>query len=194
MQIDKQKTPSMCWLGCQVNVVLTYNSTERCFGQRQYSEVREPQSQYFRCLDVLHSGCASIHCCTERFTWRVHLLRASVEMAATFTVGEQIGRGQYGQVYRATFEGSQVAIKRILIDGGGHEYEGMKKMDHPNVLKLLHLEDKDPFRLRLFSRISFRISVHFFKLKFENAGTWSSSCVLVHCPISCPESTKITYL
>ena len=113
----------------------------------------------------------SIHCSTERFTWRVHLLRASVEMAATFTVGEQIGRGQYGQVYRATYEGSQVAIKRILIDGGGHEYEGMKKLDHPNVLKLLHLEDKDPFRLRLFSRISFRISVHFFKLKFENAGT-----------------------
>ena len=58
MQIDKQKTPSGCWLGCQVNVVLTYNSTERCFGQRQYSEVSEPQSQYFRCLDVLHSGCA----------------------------------------------------------------------------------------------------------------------------------------
>ena len=194
MQIDKQKTPSMCWLGCQVNVVLTYNSTERCFGQRQYSEVREPQSQYFRCLDVLHSGCASIHCRTERFTWRVHLLRASVEMAATFTVGEQIGRGQYGQVYRATYGGSQVAIKRILIDGGGHEYEGMKKLDHPNVLKLLHLEDKDPFRLRLFSRISFQISVHFFKLKFENAGTWSSSCVLVHLPMSCPENMTITCL
>jgi serine/threonine protein kinase len=76
-----------------------------------------------------------------------------VEMAATFTVGEQIGRGQYGQVYRATYEGSQVAIKRILIDGVDHEYVGMKKLDHPNVLKLLHLEDKDPFRFRLFSRI-----------------------------------------
>ena len=76
-----------------------------------------------------------------------------MEMASTFTVGEQIGRSQYGQVYRATYDGSQVAIKRILIDGVDHEYVGLKNLDHPNVLKLLHLEDKDPFRFRLFSRI-----------------------------------------
>jgi serine/threonine protein kinase len=70
----------------------------------------------------------------------------SVNMAATFTVDKLIGRGQYGQVYRGTYEYSKVAIKRVLIDGVGEEYEQMKKLDHPNLLNLLHLEDKDPFR------------------------------------------------
>jgi len=74
-------------------------------------------------------------------------------MGATFTVGELIGRGQYGQVYRGTCKGSDVAIKRVLIDGGDREYGEMKKLDHPNVLKLLHLEDKDPFRLIYFLKL-----------------------------------------
>jgi serine/threonine protein kinase len=69
-----------------------------------------------------------------------------VNMAATFTVDKLIGRGQYGQVYRGTCKGSKVAIKRVLIDGEDWEYGEMKKLDHPNLLNLLHLEDKDPFR------------------------------------------------
>jgi serine/threonine protein kinase len=74
-----------------------------------------------------------------------------VEMTASFSVGELIGRGQYGQVYRATYGGSKVAIKRVLIEDW--EYGEMKKLDHPNVLKLLHLEDKDPFRLIYFLKL-----------------------------------------
>jgi serine/threonine protein kinase len=70
----------------------------------------------------------------------------SVIMAATFTVDKLIGRGQYGQVYRGTCKGSDVAIKIVLIDGGDREYGEMKKLDHPNVLTLLHMEDKDPLR------------------------------------------------
>ena len=89
----------------------------------------------------------------------------SVNMAANFAVGEQIGRG-HGQVYRGTCEGSYVAIKRVLIDGGDREYEEMKKLNHPNVLKLLHLEDKDPFRFFDFHKF-----IHFLKLKYKNAGT-----------------------
>ena len=75
-----------------------------------------------------------------------------VNMAATFTVDKLIGRGQYGQVYRGTYEGSKVAIRRVLTDGVDREYEEMKKLNHPNVLKLLHLEDKDPLRFFYFHK------------------------------------------
>ena len=71
-------------------------------------------------------------------------------MATAFTVGELIGRGFFGTVHRGTFEGSEVAIKKMQIlrldQRGPREYESMKQLDHPNVLKLLHWQDDADFR------------------------------------------------
>ena len=77
---------------------------------------------------------------------------------ATFTVGQQIGRGQYSQVFRGKYKDSEVAIKRILMNHLEAEkmdgkYDAWKQLDHPNILKLFHFEEKDPFRFLVFSRI-----------------------------------------
>ena len=77
----------------------------------------------------------------------------SVNMAANFAVGEQIGRGQYGQVYRGTCEGSYVAIKRVLIEGGDREYEEMKKLNL-NLLKTVRRGREPVHQLLILSRRS----------------------------------------
>ena len=71
-------------------------------------------------------------------------------MAKPFTIGELIGTGGFGSVHRGTFEGSPVAIKKVQIiflgQRGPREYESMKLLNHPNVLKLLHWQDDADFR------------------------------------------------
>ena len=71
-----------------------------------------------------------------------------------FTIGEELGGGAFGKVYRGTFNGSEVAIKKVQIEQqkpqrASREYKNMLILNHPNVLKLLHVEDKEEFR---FSR------------------------------------------
>jgi len=70
-----------------------------------------------------------------------------------FTIGEELGVGGFGQVHRGTFNGSEVAIKKIQIvrqteERAARECDVMRMLDHPNVLKLLHVEDKEEFRLK----------------------------------------------
>ncbi len=72
----------------------------------------------------------------------------------TFDKNNKLGKGGYGHVYRGTFSGRDVAIKKVQIDDPtpdrvAREYENMRMLDHPNVLKLLYWEDKGEFR---FSR------------------------------------------
>ncbi|XP_057372415.1 serine/threonine-protein kinase/endoribonuclease ire-1-like [Daphnia carinata] len=71
-----------------------------------------------------------------------------------------LGKGAFGIVYEGSWNGEKVAIKRIdkteflvlneSVDsssgGQQREEENMKKLDHPNVLKLLHLEVDDNFK------------------------------------------------
>ena len=69
---------------------------------------------------------------------------------------KELGRGGFGTVFLGTFEGNNVAVKKIpvsVLDVGvfnnetdlQREIELHKQLDHQNVLKLLHVDDeKDP--------------------------------------------------
>jgi serine/threonine protein kinase len=59
-----------------------------------------------------------------------------------------IGRGCYETVYQGTWMNRKVAVKRIQIENvennkGG---EALQKLDHPNVVKLFHVESDSDFR------------------------------------------------
>ena len=66
-----------------------------------------------------------------------------------FSTDKLIGVGSFGRVFRGTFRGQEVAIKKIELfrlnpeDG---EKDALLKLNHPNVIKLLHWEDKNELR------------------------------------------------
>ena len=59
-----------------------------------------------------------------------------------------IGKGIYGIVFEGTWKGKKVAVKRIQIENveNNKEEEALKKLDHPNVVKLYHVESDSDFR------------------------------------------------
>jgi serine/threonine-protein kinase/endoribonuclease IRE1 len=56
-----------------------------------------------------------------------------------------LGEGGYGSVFQGTFKGREVAVKRVLLNmANDNEEEALRKLDHPNIVKLFHVEcDKD---------------------------------------------------
>jgi serine/threonine protein kinase len=71
--------------------------------------------------------------------------------SSEFTIGEKLGEGGFGLVYRGTFRGIEVAIKMVQIarqkpQRAGREYENMRMLDHPNVLKLLDVKETSEIR------------------------------------------------
>ncbi len=71
--------------------------------------------------------------------------------SSDFTEGEWPGGGAFGHVYRGTFKGSEVAIKKVQIERqtperAAREYEIMRMLDHPNVLKLLDVKETSEIR------------------------------------------------
>ncbi|XP_057373272.1 uncharacterized protein LOC130694143 [Daphnia carinata] len=57
-----------------------------------------------------------------------------------------LGEGGFATVYRGTFGGREVAVKRVLMrDVHKKEEEAMLKLDHPNIVKLFHCEKDENF-------------------------------------------------
>ena len=57
--------------------------------------------------------------------------------------------GRYGTVSEGVWRGKLVAIKRIQlthIASNEREEEALQKLDHPNVIKLLHVASDSTFR------------------------------------------------
>ena len=59
-----------------------------------------------------------------------------------------LGRGGFSHVFAGTYKGKDVAVKRILLLNAGddNEVKVMQQLDHPNIVKLLHVENNDDFR------------------------------------------------
>ena len=62
-----------------------------------------------------------------------------------------LGQGRYGVVFKGNWRKNLVAVKRIqLIDiaNNKQEEEALQRLDHPNVIKLFHVESDTNFRLK----------------------------------------------
>ena len=64
-----------------------------------------------------------------------------------------LGSGGYSFVFAGTHKGKDgsekaVAVKRILLldAANDNEVKVMQQLDHPNIVKLLHVENNDVFR------------------------------------------------
>jgi predicted Ser/Thr protein kinase len=59
-----------------------------------------------------------------------------------------LGKGPYGTVFEGEWNGKKVAVKRIEKTKceNNKEDEALQKLDHPNVVKLYHVESDSDFR------------------------------------------------
>ena len=60
-----------------------------------------------------------------------------------------LGKGGFGTVFEGVWCEKLVAIKRIPLSdlaSNEREEEALQKLDHPNVIKLLHVENDPMFR------------------------------------------------
>jgi serine/threonine protein kinase len=65
----------------------------------------------------------------------------------------QIGEGGFGSVFTGTFNGENVAVKRVLLidvnDVKNRELENnvkLSRLNHPNIVQFKHYEQDDDFR------------------------------------------------
>jgi serine/threonine-protein kinase/endoribonuclease IRE1 len=69
------------------------------------------------------------------------------KMSQIFDLKNKLGEGRYGIVCKGSWDGKTVAIKRIQLHHCcNQEEEAMKKLDHPNVIKIFHAESDEHFR------------------------------------------------
>jgi hypothetical protein len=52
-----------------------------------------------------------------------------------------LGEGGYGSVFPGKYQGSKVAVKRVLLIGANGANQ-----DHPNIVKCFHYETDDNFK------------------------------------------------
>jgi hypothetical protein len=67
-----------------------------------------------------------------------------------FKLKNQICLGEVGyddKVFPGTFKGRAVAFKRVaLLDAKDNKEDALKKLNHPNIVKLIHVETVVNFR------------------------------------------------
>jgi serine/threonine protein kinase len=79
----------------------------------------------------------------------------------TFDRQKVLGVGGFGTVYQGVWGETKVAVKRFLIgDAASNEQEekALKMLDHPNVIKLFHVEEDQDFKY-LKNSNSFQIRI-----------------------------------
>jgi serine/threonine-protein kinase/endoribonuclease IRE1 len=62
---------------------------------------------------------------------------------------KKLGEGGFGVVFQDVWRGIPVAVKRIKlgdIESNGREEDALDKLDHPNVVKLFHVESDSVFK------------------------------------------------
>ncbi|XP_045030675.1 uncharacterized protein LOC123473656 [Daphnia magna] len=59
-----------------------------------------------------------------------------------------LGNGGFGLMFNGKYGGREIAVKRVPLHlVNEREEESMRQLDHPNVVKLLHIDSKDDFRM-----------------------------------------------
>ena len=63
----------------------------------------------------------------------------------------RLGVGGYGSVFRGTYRGNEVAVKRVELikdddNASDREANILKQLDHPNTVKLYHFETDENFK------------------------------------------------
>ncbi|XP_045026238.1 calcium-dependent protein kinase 3 [Daphnia magna] len=70
------------------------------------------------------------------------------EMKIWYDRKAPLGKGGYGQVFKGKYGGREVAVKRVQLDlDNEKEEKALRALDHPNVVKLLHCDSNDDFRM-----------------------------------------------
>jgi serine/threonine protein kinase len=60
----------------------------------------------------------------------------------------QLGQGGFGSVFQGMYENRKVAVKKVLLRvANGNEEEALQQLDHPNIVKLFHVECHNKFKL-----------------------------------------------
>ncbi|KAI9556436.1 hypothetical protein GHT06_016224 [Daphnia sinensis] len=73
------------------------------------------------------------------------------KMKIWFDRDSLLGSGAFGMVFKGKFGGREVAVKRVeLHRANKREEEAMLKLDHPNIVKLLHCEKDNNFMYYAF--------------------------------------------
>ncbi len=75
-------------------------------------------------------------------------LNQSVPLSITLDKKTVLGRGGFGVVFRGEWNNKIVAVKRIELAKceNNKEEEALQKLNHPNVVKLYHVESDSDFR------------------------------------------------
>lgn len=75
-------------------------------------------------------------------------------MSLQFDSSTLLGTGGFGRTFPGEFEGRQVAVKKIEQDQLNHQFldrdrkkeeEALLELDHPNIVKLFHIQRHENF-------------------------------------------------
>ena len=60
----------------------------------------------------------------------------------------RLGEGGYGSVFPGTFQGNNVAVKRVLVIDATNENEEniLQQLNHPNIVKLFHFYSENDYK------------------------------------------------